>query len=828
MMKQSKKLWRTLFFVVLLAALCGSFAFPVVSVPARAAPQMQTANDLVISEFRFRGSEGASDEFVEIFNPTASQVNLNGWKLNASNSSGTVGTRYTFSTDVFLQPGQHYLLSNIAVLDGVTADITYGTGITADGGIALLRPDNSIVDAVGLSAGSAYKEGTVLPSLTSDADRSYDRNADGSGSCIDTNNNASDFFLRNPSDPQNSSSPLTTCGNPTPMPTSTATATSPRSVIINEIAWSGTVASSTDEWFELYNNSGSDINLSGWQLLSDDGNPTINLSGIIRAGGYFVAARSAGTFRDLTVNLTYSSGTFENNPDAEILYLIDPNGNQVDTANLDGGAWNAGVGNPTYASMERQGTVADSPTAWATYGGTVAVAHDRNGNPIKGTPGQANWINTVTATPTATITGTATGTGTITNTPAPAGFHTVIINEIAWSGTRADSDDEWIELYNTTDRTIDLTNWFLKSDDNSPFISLTGYSIPARGFFLLARKAGTFRDVTPNLIYGDSGSAHNLVNGGEVLRLIGPSGSFVDTANSYFGYGFTKWAAGSASPNYASMERASFTLNSPAEWYTFAGTPFAHDRNNNLVNGTPGRANWAISVKATPSKVATAVLRTPTRPATPIPPPPLVAINEFVPRPGRDWNNDGVVNVGDEYIELLNHGTVDVNLSGYSLDDEVNIGSAPYRLPAVVLRPGERRVFYGSETGLLLSDGGDGVRLLKPNGQLMDAYNYFVVSHPDQSFCRLPDDGGADDWNRNCFPTPGLKNSLSGSAAPSPVGMDTELFCPIADTLPFEFALAECDPFGHDIWRPAFWDRTGWYHEKYLPKTNSKWPVFAD
>jgi hypothetical protein len=55
-----------------------------------------------------------------------------------------------------------------------------------------------------------------------------------------------------------------------------------------------------------------------------------------------------------------------------------------------------------------------------------------------------------------------------------------------------------------------------------------------------------------------------------------------------------------------------------------------------------------------------------------------------------------------------------------------------------------------------------------------------------------------------------------------------ELFCPIADTLPDDFALAECDPFGHNIWRPAFWDRTGWYGEKYLPETNGKWPVFAD
>jgi hypothetical protein len=213
---------------------------------------------------------------------------------------------------------------------------------------------------------------------------------------------------------------------------------------------------------------------------------------------------------------------------------------------------------------------------------------------------------------------------------------------------------------------------------------------------------------------------------------------------------------------------------------------------------------------------------------TALPPAPLLAINEFLPRPGHDWNLDGVINSGDEYIEILNHGVIDVNLSGYSLDDEVNIGSPPYRLPAITLKPGERHVFYGSETGLLLSDGGDGVRLLKPNGQLMDAYNYSVVRYPDESYCRLPDNGGADDWNQNCFPTPGLQNSLSGASVNPPKTGGEEELCPIADTLPQDFVLAECLPFGNRIWNPAYWDKLGWFDEKYLPESPGKWPLFAD
>lgn len=442
----------------------------------------------------------------------------------------------------------------------------------------------------------------------------------------------------------------------TPSPTNTlpptSTSASPLSVVINEVAWAGTAASSTDEWFELYNPGSTPINLAGWSLIADDGSPNVPLSGTIPAGGYFVVARFNAVFNDLMPDLTYSSGAFNNS--GEILYLLDPNGNQVDTANLDGGSWPAGIGSPIYATMERQGTVPDSATAWSTYGGTVAVAHDRDGNDIRGTPGQANWITTVTITPSPTVTPSL--TPTVTRTPT--------------------------------------------------------------------------------------------------------------------------------------------------------------------ISRTPTRTR-------TPTPVRTAT-RTPT-PLPPPPPPPLIAINEFVPRPGSDWNNDGAINQGDEFIELLNHGVINVNLSGYRLDDEVNIGSTPYSLPSVTLKPGERIVFYGSQTGLLLSDGGDGVRLLKPNGQLMDAYNYSVVEFPDQSFCRLPDNGGADDWHTNCYPTPGLRNSLSGSVLrpPTLVNEDQPL-CPIADTLPHSFVLAECMPFGNNIWNRDYWDRFGWYGGMSLPNVDGKWEVFAD
>lgn len=405
---------------------------------------------------------------------------------------------------------------------------------------------------------------------------------------------------------------------------------------------------------------------------------------------------------------------------------------------------------------------------------------------------------------------------------------TVLINEIAWYGTAASTSDEWIELYNPGSTPIDLTGWVLQGADGSPSIQLSG-SIgvgAVDGYYLLERTDdNTVIDADADLIFtGD------LENSSETLQLRDPSGNIIDTANANGGV----WPAGTYSFN--SMERSGVIPDTDTAWIsnTRTNTWTKHDgrtpsSTSTLIRGTPGYANWAFTVTATPLPPSTPTrTKTPTRTPTQAPPPPLVAINEFVPRPGHDWNNDGAVNVQDEYVEIINHGTINVNLSGYSLDDEANLGSEPYRLPSVTLEPGGRVVFYGSETGLLLSDGGDGVRLLKPNGQLMDAFNYTVARYADQSYCRLPDNGGLDDWNNDCYPTPGLQNSLSGDFTPPSVDGDAALLCPIADTLPEDFVFAECSPFGNNIWRRAFWDDEGWYGEKVIPGDDRRWDVFAD
>lgn len=185
-------------------------------------PAQAVSTTVVISEFRVRGPNGAADEFVELYNLSSSPVDIGGWKVRGSNNSGFVSIRATISAGTTLSPGCHFLVTNSSASGGpysgpVPGDQTYATGITDDGGIAVTLPDDTVVDQVGMSAGSAFKEGTPLASLgSSNLNRGYERKPGGAaGSGTDTDNNASDFQLISPSDPQNLASGCIDTGVPT-------------------------------------------------------------------------------------------------------------------------------------------------------------------------------------------------------------------------------------------------------------------------------------------------------------------------------------------------------------------------------------------------------------------------------------------------------------------------------------------------------------------------------------------------------------------------------------------------------------------------------------
>ncbi len=545
-----------------------------------------------------------------------------------------------------------------------------------------------------------------------------------------------------PSSTVTSSAAATIC--PSDTPTITLTPIAGFVVVINEVAWAGTLASSYDEWIELYNPGDDPVDLGDWLLMAADGSPRIELMGVIPAGGYFLLERTDDTtVANISADLIYT-GTLSNA--GEILYLTGPAGEIIDAANVSGGEWLAGDAK-SRASMERAATYA--PEIWGTYSGDSGIGLDAAGNPIAGTPKGANSVWFFTPTPTASSTLTPTASPTITPTPTPCAPQDVLINEIAWAGTIGHYNDEWIELYNPREQAISLDGWQLTAADGTPDINLQG-EIPAWGYFILERTdESTINNIPANQIYSGS-----MSNDGETLYLLSPTGEIVDAVSPIKG----AWPAGSAARR-ASMERRNTTPEGISTWQTNTGYVMnGIDTDGYPIRGTPGQRNSIEYPTPTPTLIPTGA---------------LLRINEFLPHPKYDWNGDGLFTTGDEFIEIINAGSARINVVNWILDDGED-GSRPFTLPDLVLEPGQVAVFFRSDTRIAFSDSSDAVRLLTPDGEIIDERTYIQATTVNLSWCRLID--GITELVYPCWPTPGDANAtypLTGSmpGAPAPTSI---------------------------------------------------------
>jgi hypothetical protein len=192
--------------------------------------QTATAGQLIISEFRVRGPNGATDEFIEIYNNSGADhvvTAASGTGYGIAASDGT--TRCTIPESTLIPNRGHYLCVNSAAYslasypagNGTTAtgDATYTLDIPDNAGIALFNNNSeggsyviaNRLDAVGSTseANTLYKEGTGYPALTPfSIDYSFYRDNCGKagsitagGPCpsagfpVDTDNNAADFVF---------------------------------------------------------------------------------------------------------------------------------------------------------------------------------------------------------------------------------------------------------------------------------------------------------------------------------------------------------------------------------------------------------------------------------------------------------------------------------------------------------------------------------------------------------------------------------------------------------------------------------------------------------
>ena len=295
----------------------------------------------------------------------------------------------------------------------------------------------------------------------------------------------------------------------------------------------------------------------------------------------------------------------------------------------------------------------------------------------------------------------------------------VIINEVAWMGTKVSANDEWIELYNNSNTEIDLKNWSLITQDEAPEISLSG-TIKAQGFFILERTDDeSAPNIQANQIYTGA-----LNNKGERLQLINNKGIVIDEVNCSDG-----WFAGN-NKTKQTMEKAGFNWQTSREP---EGTPGMSNSKGAELKPKPSEKNGSHLIKYSKEVII----------------PEGVIINELLPSSkGPDAEN--------EYIEIFNQNNFPIDVSGWSLQDTEGKTSV-FLFPEKTIIKGQGfLVFFRPQTKITLNNSGDGLRLKNPNNEIADEVFYYKKAGQAESFNKV-----SGNWVWGTTLTPGTKNIVS-------------------------------------------------------------------
>jgi hypothetical protein len=300
----------------------------------------------------------------------------------------------------------------------------------------------------------------------------------------------------------------------------------------------------------------------------------------------------------------------------------------------------------------------------------------------------------------------------------------IIINEIAWMGSGTSANDEWLELKNISEQSVDIKNWQLLDKDEQIKIVFgqkgENTILTSNQIYLLERTDDdSVPDIPADLIYTGA-----INDSDESLKLFASDCHLVDEVNTD-----PKWPAGDGD-EHLTMERSS-----DLTWYTYNGPGI------NGIFGTPKQENRLLAtpeptIEPTPEPTP---IPTPTSAPTPLP---KILISEIVyDAPESDE--------GKEFIELYNPESYGANLENWILEvlesdvtstkplakfgqkteDIVQIGSRGYLLAGLnnydPANYAGRIVDISRSASLTQKkEVSYAVRLLSPDGDLIDSISY--------------------------------------------------------------------------------------------------------
>jgi hypothetical protein len=416
-----------------------------------------------------------------------------------------------------------------------------------------------------------------------------------------------------------------------------------------------------------------------------------------------------------------------------------------------------------------------------------------------------------------------TPTDTFTPTNTPTAPNHIVISEFRTLGPNG-ADDEFVELYNPTGAAINIGGWLIRKSSScstttgttvQTLLTISSGTVLQPGQHFLAAAKDPNNPNATSITGADQTFLPGIADDGG-LGLVNSLGTVIDKVGMcagtyYHENNFLQPLQGTSDQTYERKPGGATSCYDTDD----NASDFKISPANPLTLASPA-VMCAGVVLSSPTRTATRTsTRTPTRAPTAIPG--LVVLNEFLPHPHSDWNNDGTVNVGDEYIEIINLDSIPINVKNWRLDTGMN-SNTTFSLPDLILQPRRIVFFFHSQTGLSLSDGGGTVRLLKPDGHIVDAYTYPAVELADRTWCRLPD--GTGKWGFACRPSPGRPNILPNATTPGASPGEASI-CLQENTIPQSMILAECGSYGEEIANNPG-ERAFWLHSHW------KWDVFVE
>ncbi len=357
----------------------------------------------------------------------------------------------------------------------------------------------------------------------------------------------------------------------------------------------------------------------------------------------------------------------------------------------------------------------------------------------------------------------------------------VIIVELQ-TGSLATGTEEFVELYNASGETVDVTDWVLQYRPATaagnwttkrkiacePVVAGCRVELVASSRLVIASYdiAAIAGEQPMSGGFADSGGHVRLVNLGATTATTD------DVVSDILGYGAAATEAEGAQPTSAPPASKSLKRLVSEDGYFVDTNVNANDFLVGCDAPTPGELEQPLPVSPIDCQEDPVEEPNPSDPEetpdpTDIPPGsdpteqpgqgsgPItylpVNITELLPDP-----ESPAEDTTDEFIELFNPNTEAVNLKGYQLQSGTNY-RYKYILPEVLIGPGQYLVVTSGESGLSLSNSGTMVRVLDPNDQVLDELANYGKSVAGQSWSKSED----GIWRWSVSPTPGQVNLVT-------------------------------------------------------------------